>query len=252
MERIASDYFCFRIPRAAQENAVLLLATSGVLNSASHRYKLFIESVKMEQKKQLMFDNAQGMKMVARLVTSESGDTITRFKTKGSPAQCYTNFVSKFIAFLKKHNDSIYLKSHEEPTLEELMEKITNESERQSTSLHVVQQQVDLWIKNIGVDYFDEMTNLSNLIEETGEVARLIGREYGQQSFKLGERPSCVKTAIADELSDVLFIVVCLANQMGIDLDNAFARNMDKKTNRDKDRHKDNPTFKSKNAEENV
>ncbi|OJF70968.1 hypothetical protein BK026_13785 [Alteromonas sp. V450] len=131
------------------------------------------------------------------------------------------------------------------------MEEITSENEQENTCLYLVQQQVDKWIKSVGVDYFDEMTNLSNLIEETGEVARLIGREYGQQSFKPGERPACVKTAIADELSDVLFIAVCLANQMGIDLDSAFARNMNKKTSRDKDRHKNNPVFKSKHAEEN-
>ena len=131
------------------------------------------------------------------------------------------------------------------------MENVTFEKEKHETNLNVIQQQVDQWIKKVGVDYFDEMTNLSNLIEETGEVARLIGREYGQQSFKPGERPVCVKTAIADELSDVLFIVVCLANQMGIDLDNAFARNMDKKTSRDKDRHKNNPAFNSKDRVDN-
>ena len=250
MDRIASDYFCFRIPRDAQTNPVLLLATSGVLNASSHRFKLFIESVKTEQKKQLMFENAQGMKMVAQVISSDD-ELITRFNTMGSPAQCYTYFVSEFKTFLKKHNDSIYLKPHEEPTLEELMEEITSENEQENTCLYLVQQQVDKWIKSVGVDYFDEMTNLSNLIEETGEVARLIGREYGQQSFKPGERPACVKTAIADELSDVLFIAVCLANQMGIDLDSAFARNMNKKTSRDRDRHKNNPAFKSKQAEEN-
>ena len=66
-----------------------------------------------------------------------------------------------------------------------------------------IQQQVDSWINNIGIRYFSELTNLSNLIEETGEVARLIGREYGEQSFKKGEEPECIKTAIADELSDI-------------------------------------------------
>ena len=77
-----------------------------------------------------------------------------------------------------------------------------------------------------------------------GEVARLIGREYGEQSFKKGEKPECIKTAIADELSDVLFIVVCLANQLGISLDDAFAKNMDKKTKRDVQRHKQNIKLK--------
>ena len=131
------------------------------------------------------------------------------------------------------------------------MENLTFEKEMHETNLNVIQRQVDKWIKKVGVDYFDEMTNLSNLIEETGEVARLIGREFGQQSFKPGERPICVKTAIADELSDVLFIVLCLANQMEIDLDEAFARNMDKKTNRDKDRHKNNPALNPSSRESN-
>lgn len=73
----------------------------------------------------------------------------------------------------------------------------------------------------------------------------------GQQSFKPGERPTCVKTAIADELSDVLFVVVCLANQLGIDLDEAFLRNMDKKTHRDKTRHKNNPALNSRDKKNN-
>ena len=81
-------------------------------------------------------------------------------------------------------------------------------------------------------------------------MARLIGREYGQQSFKPGERPACVKTAIADELSDVMFILVCLANQIDIDLSDAFARNMDKKTRRDSDRHKSNSKLTSRTQHE--
>ncbi|WP_220470400.1 nucleotide pyrophosphohydrolase [Colwellia sp. BRX8-9] len=100
-----------------------------------------------------------------------------------------------------------------------------------------IQQQVDSWINSIGIRYFSELTNLSNLIEETGEVARLIGREYGEQSFKKGEKPECIKTEISDELSDVLFILICLSNQLGINLDDSFIKNMDKKTKRDTKRH---------------
>lgn len=105
------------------------------------------------------------------------------------------------------------------------------------TDLKIVQKVVDDWINTKGVRYFNELTNLSNLTEEVGELARLIGREYGEQSFKEDEKPACVKTAIADELSDVLFIVICLANQMDIDLESAFNKNMDKKCNRDSERH---------------
>ena len=111
--------------------------------------------------------------------------------------------------------------------------------------LQPLQQQVDDWVKTKGQRYFNELTNLSNLTEEVGEVARLIGRQYGEPSFKKGEEPSCVKTAIADELSDVLFIVICLANQMDINLTEAFELNMDKKTNRDGRRHLENEKLKS-------
>ncbi|MBC8386376.1 MAG: nucleotide pyrophosphohydrolase [Gammaproteobacteria bacterium] len=109
--------------------------------------------------------------------------------------------------------------------------------------LKSVQNEVDDWIKKFG--YFDEMTNLSNLTEEVGEVARLIGREYGQQSFKKGTKPANVKEAIADELTDVLFIVVCLANQMDIDLGESFNKNMEKKRNRDNTRHLENEKLKN-------
>ena len=106
------------------------------------------------------------------------------------------------------------------------------------SELKVIQDDVDKWIKKYG--YFDEMTNLSNLTEEVGEVARLISRVYGQQTFKKGTKPADTKAAIADELTDVLFIVVCLANQMGIDLGDAFSSNMDKKRKRDNERHLNN------------
>ena len=96
---------------------------------------------------------------------------------------------------------------------------------------------VDDWIKSHGVRYFSELTNLAQLIEEVGEVARIISRTYGEQSFKESDR----KVNLADELADVMFVLICLANQTGIDLTDAFKRNLDKKTTRDKDRHKNNP-----------
>jgi len=115
------------------------------------------------------------------------------------------------------------------------------------TQFSEAQQQVNDWIKTTGVRYFNEMTNLSNLMEETGELASLMGRVYGEQSFKNGQAPECPKTAIADELSDVLFIVLCLANQMDIDLDESFKVNMNKKTNRDGTRHLSNEKLNTRN-----
>lgn len=99
------------------------------------------------------------------------------------------------------------------------------------------QSRVDQWINEIGVRYFDEMTNLAQLVEEVGEVARILSRTHGQQSLKSG----ATLGELSDELADVLFVVICLANQSGIDLSEAFARNLEKKTVRDKDRHRDNP-----------
>ncbi len=92
------------------------------------------------------------------------------------------------------------------------------------------QQIVDDWIKSIGVRYFSEMTQLAQLTEEVGEVARIVSRTYGDQSFKKSDEKN-----LSDELADVLFVLICLANQTGIDLTEAFQKNMDKKTNRDKD-----------------
>ena len=111
-----------------------------------------------------------------------------------------------------------------------------------------IQAEVDEWITTYAVRYFDEMTNLANLTEEVGEVARLISRVYGQQSFKKGTEPMNTKVAIADELTDVLFIVVCLANQMDIDLGDAFSKNMDKKRSRDGDRHINNEKLKKEKS----
>jgi NTP pyrophosphatase (non-canonical NTP hydrolase) len=98
------------------------------------------------------------------------------------------------------------------------------------------QQQVDEWIKTYGVRYFNELTNMALLTEEVGELARIIARKYGEQSFKSGEDD----TRLADEMADVLFVLICMANQTGIDLEAALKNNLDKKTNRDKTRHKDN------------
>lgn len=95
---------------------------------------------------------------------------------------------------------------------------------------------VDNWIKTVGVRYFSELTNLALLTEEVGELARIISRKYGEQSFKKSDE----KYDLADEMADVLFVLICLANQTGVDLTEAFAKNMQKKTERDANRHKDN------------
>ena len=98
------------------------------------------------------------------------------------------------------------------------------------------QNLVDQWIKTNGVRYFNELTNMAILTEEVGEVARIISRKYGEQSFKNKEE----EINLADELADVLFVVICLANQTGVNLTDAFNKNLAKKTNRDKERHENN------------
>lgn len=98
-----------------------------------------------------------------------------------------------------------------------------------------VQSIVDEWINTTGVRYFNELTNMAILTEEVGEVARIISRKYGEQSFKASDNKD-----LADELADVLFVVVCLANQTGVDLESALKKNLEKKTNRDKERHQNN------------
>jgi NTP pyrophosphatase (non-canonical NTP hydrolase) len=102
--------------------------------------------------------------------------------------------------------------------------------------LKEAQQKVDEWIKTTGVRYFNELTNMAMLTEEVGEVARIIAREYGEQSFKKEDEGK----DLGDELADVLFVLICLANQTGVDLTAAFARNLEKKTSRDSKRHKEN------------
>jgi NTP pyrophosphatase (non-canonical NTP hydrolase) len=98
------------------------------------------------------------------------------------------------------------------------------------------QQTVDQWIKTTGVRYFNELTNMAILTEEVGEVARIMARRYGEQS----EKPSDRDADLGDELADVLWVILCLANQTGVDLTEAFRRNLEKKSSRDRDRHKDN------------
>jgi len=103
-----------------------------------------------------------------------------------------------------------------------------------------LQQDVDDWIKTIGVRYFNELTNMAMLTEEVGEVARIIARRYGEQS----EKESDKKKDLGEELADVLFVTLCLANQTGVDLQDAFDRKMKIKTDRDKDRHQNNEKLK--------
>ena len=103
-------------------------------------------------------------------------------------------------------------------------------------TLEEAQKEVDSWIKTYGVRYFSELTNMTVLTEEVGELARVMARKYGDQCFKQGEKDN-----LADEMADVLWVLICLANQTGVNLTEAFRQNLEKKTNRDKDRHKNNP-----------
>lgn len=102
------------------------------------------------------------------------------------------------------------------------------------------QKKVDQWIKTYGVRYFNELTNLALLVEETGELARIMARRFGEQSSKAAE----TEKDMADEMADILFVLICIANQTGIDLNEAFCKNLDKKTNRDHKRHFENPKLK--------
>ncbi|MEY4333899.1 MAG: hypothetical protein RLZZ196_2642 [Bacteroidota bacterium] len=104
------------------------------------------------------------------------------------------------------------------------------------TTIAAAQQKVDEWIKTIGVKYFNELTNLGILMEEVGELSRIMVRKYGEQSFKGNEK----ELELGDEMADILFVLICLANQTGVDLTKAFEQNLLKKTNRDKDRHQNN------------
>ena len=107
-------------------------------------------------------------------------------------------------------------------------------------TLEQAQQAVDDWIKTIGIRYFNELTNTAILMEEVGEVARIMARQYGEQSFKKSDE----EVNLADEMADVLFVLICLANQTGIDLSEAFIKNLEKKSVRDTDRHRNNEKLK--------
>jgi len=107
-------------------------------------------------------------------------------------------------------------------------------------TLQEAQKKVDEWIREYGVRYFDELTNMALLTEEVGEVARVIARRYGEQSSKEGEYDG----DLGEELADVLFVLICLANQTGIDLSEAFEKTLQKKSRRDAERHRNNPKLK--------
>ena len=111
---------------------------------------------------------------------------------------------------------------------------------KKELTIKEAQQKVDEWIKTVGVRYFNELTNMAMLAEEVGEVARIIAREYGEQSTKKTD----ANKQLADELADVMFVVICLANQTGIDLSKAFEKNLEKKNTRDANRHKQNKKLK--------
>ena len=108
-------------------------------------------------------------------------------------------------------------------------------------TINEAQETVDQWIKTTGVRYFNELTNTAILMEEVGEVARIMSRKYGEQSFKKSDE----KVNLADEMADVMFVLICLANQTGIDLNDALIKNLEKKSVRDADRHKNNDKLKN-------
>lgn len=110
----------------------------------------------------------------------------------------------------------------------------------EALTIKEAQQQVDQWIKTIGVRYFSELTNMAILTEEVGELARIMARKYGDQSFKKSDE----EYNLADEMADVLWVLICLANQTGVDLNEAFLKNMAKKTSRDKERYRNNDKLK--------
>ena len=110
----------------------------------------------------------------------------------------------------------------------------------QNLTLGEAQKIVDEWIKTIGVRYFSELTNMAVLTEEVGELARIMARKYGDQSFKKSDK----SYDLGDEMADVLWVLICLANQTGVNLNEAFLKNLEKKTSRDKERHRHNPKLK--------
>ena len=107
-------------------------------------------------------------------------------------------------------------------------------------TIEQLQNEIDQWIHEHGVRYFDELTNLGVLMEEVGELSRHLVRQFGEQSYKEGKRPSELKDALSEEMGDVMFVLICLANQMGIDLTVVMTANLAKKTRRDNTRHSSN------------
>ncbi len=117
---------------------------------------------------------------------------------------------------------------------------INSQSLSLTMTITEAQQTIDRWINTTGIRYFNELTNTAILMEEVGEVARIMARKYGEQSFKKSDE----QVDLADEMADVLFVLMCLANQTGIDLEEALAKNLEKKTTRDAERHKNNEKLK--------
>lgn len=111
-------------------------------------------------------------------------------------------------------------------------------------TINEAQRTVDKWINSVGIRYYSELTNMAILTEEVGEVARLMARLYGEQSFKTPEQATSANTDLADEMADVLFVLICLANQTGVDLTEALQKNLEKKTRRDAARHAGNEKLK--------
>ncbi len=121
--------------------------------------------------------------------------------------------------------------------------KLYRESKNHVMTIEAAQKGVDQWIKTVGMRYFTELTNMAILTEEVGELARHISRQYGEQSYKKETAPNSpeeAKSLLADEMADVLWVLLCLANQTGVDLTTALQKNIEKKTKRDADRHQNN------------
>ena len=117
---------------------------------------------------------------------------------------------------------------------------VKTKNEMEEITIKKAQKMVDKWVNTLGVRYFNELTNMAILTEEVGEVARIMARKFGEQSNKKSD----IKYELADELADVVFVLICIANQTGIDLEKAFIKNIDKKTNRDAQRHVENKKLK--------
>ena len=117
---------------------------------------------------------------------------------------------------------------------------VKTKNEMEEITIKKAQKMVDNWVNTLGVRYFNELTNMAILTEEVGEVARIMARKFGEQSNKKSD----IKYELADELADVVFVLICIANQTGIDLEKAFIKNINKKTNRDAQRHVENKKLK--------